>query len=132
MKEPIFLARAWIELCNNDNKDVSIGKWSVSTSEGRSMSVPEDTIIRGLDYYIIPIEPLWFKYTSEILVLNNETGVEIDRTPLLNDSQDTELSWIRDPDGRNTNIMKIGSFWHQAAASRTSSKWKMRPLTAKT
>ena len=67
------------------------------------MSVPEGTIIRGLDYYIMPIESQWLEYTSGILMLNNETGVEIDRTPLLNDTQDNEFAWTRDPDGRDTN-----------------------------
>ena len=67
------------------------------------MSIPDGTIIRGLDYYIIPIEPVWFEYIGEMLVLNNETGIEIDRTPLLNDTQDTEFAWTRDPDGRDTN-----------------------------
>ena len=106
--------RAWIELYNNDDKAVNIGKWDVNTSTGRSMSIPEGTIIRGLEYYIIPIESLWFEYTGEILVLNNKTGIEIDRTPLLNDTQDTELAWTRDPDGRDTNS---NSDWKFLASS---------------
>jgi len=50
--------RAWIEVYNNDDKAVNIGKWSVNTSQGKSTSIPEGTIILGLDYYIIPLEPL--------------------------------------------------------------------------
>jgi hypothetical protein len=95
--------RAWIELYNNDDKPANIGKWSINTLQGRSISVPEGTIILGLDYYIIPIESQWLDFAGEIFVLNDKTGIEVDRTPILNDTQDTELAWTRDPDGRDTN-----------------------------
>jgi Lamin Tail Domain len=109
--------RPWIELYNNDDKAVNIGKWSVNTSQGKSMSIPEGTIILGLDYYIIPLEPLWFEYTGEMLVLNNEIGIEIDRTPPLNDTQDNELAWTRDPDGRDTNNNNDWKFLPSRAAA---------------
>lgn len=93
--------QAWVELYNDD-KDVDIGGWSINTSEGRSVTIPEGTIIRGLDYYIVAGEPRWLAY-AEVLVLRNETGVEMDRTPVLSDDRNDELAWTRDPDGRDTN-----------------------------
>ena len=105
------------ELYNNDDKAVNIGKWGVNTTQGKSTSIPEGTIILGLDYYIIPLEPLWFEYTGEMLVLNNEIGIEIDRTPPLNDTQDNELAWTRDPDGRDTNNNNDWKFLPSRAAA---------------
>jgi Lamin Tail Domain len=93
--------RAWVELYNDD-KDANIGGWSVNTSEGRSLTFPKGTIIRGLDYYIIFGEPQWLGY-EEILILKNETGSEVDRTPALSDTRNDELAWTRDPDGRDTD-----------------------------
>ncbi len=94
-------AQAWVELYNND-KDVNIGGWSVNTADGRSVMIPEGTIIQAFDYYIVVGEPQWLAYT-EILVLKNQTGAELDRTPALSDTQDNELAWTRDPDGRDTD-----------------------------
>jgi hypothetical protein len=42
---------AWFELYNNDDKDVDISGWSIKNSEGRSITLPQSTVIRGLDYY---------------------------------------------------------------------------------
>lgn len=94
-------AQAWIELYNDD-MDVNVGGWSINTSEGRSVTIPKGTIIRGLDYYSFAVEPQWLGH-AEILVLKNETGAEVDRTPTLSDTEDNELAWTRDPDGRDTN-----------------------------
>lgn len=93
--------RAWVELYNDD-KDVNIGGWSINTTDGRSVTIPKGTIIRALDYYIVVGEPQWLAYV-ETLVLKNETGAELDRTPTLSDARDDELAWTRDPDGRDTN-----------------------------
>jgi hypothetical protein len=94
-------AQAWVELYNGD-KDMDIGGWSINTSVGRSVTIPEGTIIQSLDYYIVVGEPRWLAYT-ETLVLRNETGAEMDRTPTLSDDRNDELAWTRDPDGRDTN-----------------------------
>lgn len=94
-------ALAWIELYNDDI-DTNIGGWSINTSEGRSVTIPKGTIVRGLDYYTFAVEPQLLGHT-EILVLKNETGAEVDRTPALSDTKDDELAWTRDPDGRDTN-----------------------------
>jgi hypothetical protein len=94
-------AQAWIELYNDDI-DTNIGGWSVNTTEGRSVTLPTGTIILGFDYYIIIGEPQWLGH-GEILILNNETGAEVDRTPALSDTRNNEFAWTRDPDGRDTN-----------------------------
>lgn len=95
------MVQPWIELYNDD-MDTSIGGWSINTSEGRSVTIPKGTIIRGLDYYVITESLQWLGHT-EILVLRNGAGVEVDRTPTLLDDKDDELAWTRDPDGRDTN-----------------------------
>ncbi len=95
------MVQPWIELYNDD-MDTDIGGWSINTSEGRSVTIPKGTVIQGLDYYIITEDLQWLGHT-EILVLRNGTGAEVDRTPTLSDDKDDELAWTRDPDGRDTN-----------------------------
>ncbi len=93
----------WIELYNNDDKDADIGGWSIITSEGLSVTMQKDTIIQSLGYYILADKSLLLAHTGEVLILKNETGAEVDRTPSLSDTEDNELAWTRDPDGRDTN-----------------------------
>ncbi len=94
---------AWFELYNNDDKDVNIGGWSLSNSDGRSIAFPQGTIIKGLDYYVQDVQPKWLAHGGEVLRLMDASGREVDRTPGLSDDEDNEGAWTRDPDGRDTN-----------------------------
>ena len=94
---------AWFELYNNDDKDVNIGGWSLSNSDGRSITLPKGTIIKGLDYYVQDVQPKWLAHGGEVLRLMDASGREVDRTPGLSDDEDNEGAWTRDPDGRDTN-----------------------------
>jgi len=101
---------AWFELYNNDDKDVDISGWSIRNSEGRSITLPQGTVIRGLDYYVQDVRPGWLAQTGEILVLTDAGGAEVDRTAVLSDEEDNEMAWTRDPDGRNTNSTEDWKF----------------------
>ncbi len=94
---------AWFELYNNDDKEANIGGWTINTSEGRSITLPKDTVIKGLDCYVSAVPSHWLSQSGEVLILKNETGMEEDTTPALNDTEDNEFAWTRDPDGRDTN-----------------------------
>jgi hypothetical protein len=106
---------AWFELYNNDDKDVDIGGWSINNSEGRSMTIPPGAVIKGLDYYVMDVRPKWLAQSSEILVLTDAGGAEVDRTTVLSDEEDNEIAWTRDPDGRDTNSTDD---WKFLASSR--------------
>ncbi len=94
-------ASSWVELYNDD-VDMDISGWTLNTSEGRSITLPEDAIIKSFDYYIIMPGPQWQGY-AEMLLLIDENGLEIDITPSLKDTEDDELAWTREPDGRDTD-----------------------------
>ena len=94
---------AWFELYNNDDKDVDISGWSIKNSEGRSMTIPQGAVIKGLDYYVMDVRTKWLAQSGEILVLTDAGGAEVDRTAVLSDEEDNEMAWTRDPDGRDTN-----------------------------
>jgi hypothetical protein len=101
---------AWFELYNNDGKDVDISGWSINNSEGRSITIPRGAVVRGLDYYVIDVKPKWLVHSGELLVLQNATGIEVDRTAILSDEEDNESAWTRDPEGRDTNSMDDWKF----------------------
>jgi hypothetical protein len=106
---------AWFELYNNDDKDVDISGWSIKNSEGRSMTIPQGTVIKGLDYYVMDVRTKWLAQSGEILVLTDAGGAEVDRTAVLSDEEDNEMAWTRDPDGRDTNSTDD---WKFLASSR--------------
>jgi len=106
---------AWFELYNNDDKDVDISGWSINNSVGRSMTLPQGAVIKGLDYYVMDVRPKWLAQSGEVLVLKNATGAEVDRTAVLSDEEDSEIAWTRDPDGRDTNSTDD---WKFLASSR--------------
>ncbi|MHB8120084.1 MAG: lamin tail domain-containing protein [Methanothrix sp.] len=106
---------AWFELYNNDDKDVDISGWSINNSEGRSMTLPQGAVIRGLDYYVMDVRSKWLAQIGEVLVLRSATGAEVDRTAVLSDEEDNEGAWTRDPDGRDTNSTDD---WKFLASSR--------------
>lgn len=94
---------AWFELFNDDGIDVNIGGWSINNSVGISMTFPKGTIIKAIDYYVLEVQPKWLAHGSEVLILMDASGREVDRTPALSDGGDNEGAWTRDPDGRDTN-----------------------------
>ena len=101
---------AWFELYNNDDKYVDISGWSIKNSEDRSITLPQDAVIRALDYYVLDVKPGWLAQTGEILVLTDAGGAEVDRTAVLSDEEDNEMAWTRDPDGRDTNSTEDWKF----------------------
>ncbi len=103
----------WVELFNN-GEDANIGGWMVSTSEGRSVTIPRGTIIPAYGYYIVSKASQWLAHTNETLALYDDKDVEVDRTPSLSDTSDDEFAWTRDPDGRDTNS---SSDWKFLASS---------------
>ncbi len=116
-EEDVFKAAApaWVELYNNDDKDINIGGWSINNSEGLSVTFPKGLIIKGIDYYSFDVQPKWLAHSGVILVLRDAAGREIDRTPVLSDNEDNEGAWTRDPDGRDTNSSED---WKFLASSR--------------
>jgi hypothetical protein len=106
---------AWFELYNNDDKDVDISGWGMKNSEGRSITLPQGAIIKGLDYYVMDVKPKWLAQTGEVLVLTDARGVEVERTASLSDEENNEMAWTRDPDGRDTNSTDD---WKFLASSR--------------
>jgi hypothetical protein len=101
---------AWFELYNNDDKDVDISGWIVKNTEGRSITLPQGAVIKGLDYYVLDVKPWWLAQTDEILVLIDAGGAEVDRTAVLSDEENNEMAWTRDPDGRDTNSTEDWKF----------------------
>lgn len=106
---------AWFELYNTDDMDVDLSGWSIKNSEGRSITLPKGTVIRGLDYYVQDVRPGWLAQDGEVLMLTDAGGAEVDLTAAIADEDDNEMAWTRDPDGRDTESTDD---WKYLASSR--------------
>jgi len=101
---------AWVELYNSGSTDMDISGWRLVSSENTTAEIPEGTIIPAIGYYSLTKTVDWLSYSNVILVLLTPEGQEVDRTPALSDTRDDELSWTRDPDGRDTNSSEDWKF----------------------
>jgi hypothetical protein len=101
--ERISKTYAWVELYNSDSKGVDISGWQIVSSGNATAVIPAGTVIPAVGYYGLTKTVEWLSHENVVLVLLTPDGVEVDRTPALSDTEDNELSWTRDPDGRDTN-----------------------------
>jgi uncharacterized repeat protein (TIGR01451 family) len=100
-------AEQWVELYNSGDNDIDISGWSISP---RSDPTKEEFIdldnISAKEFYVLSFEDGWLDPYEEMLILRNETGIEVDRTPVLYDLKDSDCAWGRYPDGsQNWNFL---------------------------
>jgi endonuclease YncB( thermonuclease family) len=94
--------KEWIELYNPTDIDINIGNFEISTaSESATIKLPSDAIIGGGETYVIELKEQILSNTVDSLILTNEAGDILDRTPSLVDRSDDDRTWQRIPDGNN-------------------------------
>lgn len=93
-------ASQWIELYNNEDVDVDISSWSIVPLSDRTKEEFIDIAnISAKGFYVITFEEEWMDPSEETLILKDEIGNVVDRTPFLYDYSDSECVWGRAPDG---------------------------------
>ena len=100
----------WIELYNTGDAEVDIGSWSIVPLSNKSAELFIDiTSIPARGFYLLILEENWMNPSEETLILRDENGIVVDRTPLLYDTSNSECAWGRYPDGSNTWQILISS-----------------------
>lgn len=100
----------WIELYNTGDAEVDIGSWSIVPLSNKSAELFIDiTSIPSRGFYLLILEENWMNPSEETLILRDENGIVVDRTPLLYDTSNSECAWGRYPDGSNTWQILISS-----------------------
>ena len=95
----------WVELYNTANDAVDISGWLVQIIDPPwigNMPVPPGTAIQGYDYLVLYGDARWVHGSGGVVILKNAAGLEVDRTPLLEDNRSDEFTWSRYPDGKDT------------------------------
>jgi len=92
----------WIELYNTEDVDVDISSWSVVPLSDRAKEEFIDIAnISAKGFYVITFEEQWMDPSEESLILKDEMGTLVDRTPFMYDYSDSDCVWGRAPDGSN-------------------------------
>ncbi len=105
----------WIELFNPGDEDVDIGGWQtviISTVPGESgaqfpwsgtITVPVGTVLKAGEYRVLTGDQRWDHGFNATVILYDQVGNEVDRTPMLTDDRDDGSDWSRYPDGMDTD-----------------------------
>lgn len=90
----------WIELYNSGGEDVDISGMVVYPIKNPSeeMDIEDGTIIGEKGFFVISPSS-WLDNKGISLILKDENGTEIDRTPFLTDIDEDDCAWTRYPDG---------------------------------
>ncbi len=89
----------WVELYNDGLYDAEVGNWTLTTASGSVVTIPPGTIVLAGWFLVVKADGYWLRNSDEMVVLRDEDGIEVDRTPVLDDEEDDDYSWSRYPDG---------------------------------
>lgn len=98
--EPLDEAEQWIELYNSGSGEVDISDWAVCPirDPSKEIDIEDGTIISAKGFFIISSSS-WLDSEGDSIILKDENGNEIDRTPFLTDTDEDDCAWTRYPDG---------------------------------
>ena len=101
----------WLELYNTDQNLLNISGWFIKSNKlGKTFKIPDGFVILPNDYLVIPFNSVMFDHETESAVLLTPDSVEINRTPLLSDTADDDLTWQRFPNGVDTGTLADWAF----------------------
>ena len=89
----------WLELYNDGPEDALLGNWTLTSAAGSVVSIEPGTILPSWGFLVVRAEGYWLRNSDELVILRDDTGAEVDRTPALDDGENDDKSWSRYPDG---------------------------------
>jgi hypothetical protein len=94
-------SQKWIEIFNPTNTVVDTSAFTISTIFGNTttFSLPIGLSIEPKGIAVLTLDNATLSTTADVLVLRNQTGQIVDRTPLLIDRETNDKTWQRIPDG---------------------------------
>lgn len=99
----------WVELYNPGPDDVDIGGWTVTSAGGSVVSIYPGTIIPTGGFIVVASDGYWLRNSQEMVILRDDKGEEVDRTPALDDDGNDDYSWSRYPDGGDEWVYIVAS-----------------------
>jgi hypothetical protein len=97
-------ATMWVELFNKGNESVSLNGWAVEIVDGAWIGrMLLDGMIEPGRYRVAEGSSSWISRGNGTVILTDISGRVIDATPLLEDIGQSEFTYARMPNGRDTD-----------------------------
>jgi len=99
-------ATKWVELYNDGDEDVDISGWVVTITNppwSGPMPIPDGTVIPAKGYYVAEGKEEWGQDYNGSVILVDAAGTKVDETHNMADDSDSDFTYGRCPDGRDTH-----------------------------
>jgi micrococcal nuclease len=105
----------WVTFHNPTNKSVDIGNWTFESTHGTTAIdwIAEGTTLYPSAYYTCTPFYQWLNNSDEAIILRDAKGEEVDRTPVLNDSEGDNRYWMRNNSEWTFGVTELekGELW---------------------
>jgi hypothetical protein len=100
---------------NPSNESVDIGNWTFESTHGSTVVdwIPEGTTLYPSAYYTCTPFYQWLNNNDEAIILRNAKGEEVDRTPVLSDTEKDNRYWMRNNSEWTFGVTELekGELW---------------------
>jgi hypothetical protein len=104
-------ASIWAELYNTGDTAVDLTGWTVKfVEEAWTGPIPLNGSIEPKGFYVAEGDSRWVPGTNGTVLLTDNVGNVVDRTPQLSDSKHNDFTFSRIPDGKNTGTIADFAF----------------------
>jgi len=95
----------WVEIYNPTDITIDLSGWEIASTTvlKKTLTLPSGTMILPGEFSKFSYTTIWFTDSNESVELRDDTGVIVDKTPLLSDLENNFSSWQRLYDGYNLN-----------------------------
>ena len=109
----------WVELYNPTESDIDISGWKIASTTvlEKTMTLPENTIIKPGKFLTYSYQTVWFTDSNESVELRDKNEIVVDKTPALTDIKNDFTSWQRIYDGYDSDSIDDWKFVTSTAGS---------------
>lgn len=94
--------KQWVELFNTSNSTLSLGGWTLtSLSKNMTITLPQDTMIKGFGYLVVKNSTEWMDHKDEVIVLRDHSGNITDKVGPFTEINQDSATWQRYPNGED-------------------------------
>lgn len=104
-------ASQWVELYNTGSEAVDLTGWTATIVDGPwTGPIPLSGSIEPRGFLVAEGKSSWIQNNNGTVILTDNSGNVVDRTPALSDSKYNDFTWSRIPDGKDTGTISDFAF----------------------
>jgi hypothetical protein len=101
---PADNASKWVEIFNTGDQPVDLTGWMIKIVDGPwTGPIALGGMIGPGEFRAAEGDPRWTAIFNGTVTLYDSAGTIVDQTPALSDSEENDFTWVRIPDGKDTD-----------------------------